>query len=134
MRSPFYFLGPLVECLKINIQNVEELVFHDKEAWRLMPDLIHLRDQWRVSKMTPMLRAMGRKALLDFLRAADAKHEEALSKRFGAEVTIDRLESHLVKNMEFSVKDECPSLDPENSYTGVSSFRRGDKVFLTFWR
>jgi hypothetical protein len=84
--------------------------------------------------MTPMLRAMGRKALLDFLRTAGAKHEDALSKRFGADVTIDRLESHLVRNVEFSVDDECPVLDPGNSYTGFSSFRRGDRVFLTFWR
>ena len=120
--------------MRLNIQNVEDLVFHDKEARRLMPDLVHLRDQWRVSKMAPSLRAMGRKALLDFLREAKGRHEDALSERFGARVTIDRLEGHLVKNLEFSVDDEFPDLDPEMDYAGFSSFRRGDKVFITFWR
>ena len=120
--------------MRLNIQNVEELVFHDKEAWKFMPELVHLRDQWRVSKMAPALRSMGRKAVLDFLRQAKGRHERALSERFGEEVTIDKIESHLVKNLEFSAEEEFPDVDPEMNYTGFSSFRRGDKVFLTFWR
>lgn len=120
--------------MRINIQNVEELVFHDKEAWRLMPELVHLRDQWRVSRMAPALRSMGRKAVLDFLKQAKGRHERALSERFGTEVTIDRIESHLVKNLEFSVDEEFPDVDPEMNYAGFSCFRRDGKVFLTFWR
>lgn len=119
--------------MKINILNVENLIFYDKEVWKLMPDLIHLRDQWRVSKMSPMLRAMGKKALNDFLLQAK-KYEKTLSERFGKNVTIDRIENRVVKNIEFSVNEEFPDIDPEIDFSGISTHREGDKVFLTFWR
>lgn len=119
--------------MRINIQNVEDLIFHDKDVWRSIPDLIHLRDQWRVSKMAPMLRAMGRKALIDFLNTAKGRHEKALSEIFGTHVTIDSLDGRLVKNVEFNVGDDMPEI-PGDTYSGCSSFRRGEKVFVTFWR
>ena len=120
--------------MRINIHNVEELVFYDKEVWRGMPELIHLRDQWRVSRMAPALRAMGRKAIIDFLKSAKGRHEKVLSDRFGKSVTIDRLESSLVKNIEFSALEELPELGLDEAYNGFATFRDGDKVFVTFWR
>lgn len=120
--------------MRINIQNVEELIFHDKEVWRSIPDLVHLRDQWRISKMAPMLRAMGRKAMSDFLGSVKDRHEEALSKRFGSRVTIDRMDTRLVDSVEFSSDEEFPELPSADSFTGFSSFRRGGRVFVTFWR
>jgi hypothetical protein len=118
----------------INIINVEEKVFYDKEVWRDMPDLVHLRDQWRVSKMSPMLRGMGKKALSDFLSMAKDKHERALSKRFGSEVTIDRIETRIVNNLEFDAREDFPDIDFKLGYTGFCTHREGEKIFLTFWR
>lgn len=118
----------------INLANVEELIFYEKDVWRKMPELVHLRDQWRVSKMSPMLRAMGKKAIIDFLSSAKGKYEKTLSDAFGAEVTIDTIETRLVKSIEFSSEDEFPEIAPENEFTGISTFRDGERVFLTFWR
>ena len=73
-----------------------------------MPEMIYLRDQWRMSRSTPLLRALGRKSALDFLSKAKSHHEQALSDHFGEEVTIDKIERHLAKNMEFDV--ECAIL------------------------
>lgn len=120
--------------MKINISNVERLVFYDKDVWREIPELVHLRDQWRVSKMSPMLRAMGRKALNDFLRIAKDRHEAALSRRFGCDVTIDRIETRVVVNLEFSADEEFPEISPGMECTGLGAYREGDRVFLTFWR
>jgi hypothetical protein len=120
--------------MHINIQNVEELIFHDKEIWRKMPELVHLRDQWRISKMTPMLRAMGRKSVIDFLKSAKGIHEEILSGHFGTPVTIDKIERHLVLNTEFSVNDEDVDFKLQDNFTAFSSHRKEDKVYVTFWR
>lgn len=120
--------------MRINIQNVEDLIFHDKEIWKSIPDLVHLRDQWRISKMAPALRAMGRKAMLDFLSSAKSRHEDALSERFGQRVTIDRLDTSLVRSVEFSCSEDFPEIVPDESYTGFSTHRKGDTVSLTFWR
>lgn len=122
--------------VQINIQNVEELIFYNKEIWKKMPELVHLRDQWRMSKMTPILRAMGRKALLDFLKSAKNIHEDILSDHFKTEVTIDKIERHLVKNIEFSLDDfdEYEDFEFNEVYTSYSVFRDDKKVYITFWR
>ena len=81
-----------------------------------------------------MLRAMGRKSLLDFLRNAKNTHEDLLSQHFNTLVTIDKIERHLVKNVEFSIDDEYFDFEFEDIYTAFSTYRKNDKVYLTFWR
>lgn len=120
--------------MRINIQNVEDKVFLNKEIWRKMPDLVYLRDQWRLSRMTPMLRAMGRKSIIDFLSKAKLAHEEILSEYFNEPVTIDKIDRHLVKNIEFSIDEEVPQLETEDHYTAFSTYRKDNKLHVTFWR
>lgn len=119
--------------MRINIQNVEELIFQDKDLWKKIPELVYLRDQWRMSRMTPMLRALGKKSILDFLRSAKGFHEDVLSEHFGTMVTIDKIDRHLVSHREFSVGDEIDFEDSE-SFTGFSTYRKEDKIYITFWR
>jgi hypothetical protein len=120
--------------MKINIQNVEELIFQNKEIWKKMPEMSHLRDQWRMSKMSPVLRALGRKSLLDFLRSAKGAHEDILSEYFKTTVTIDKIERSIVKNIELDVQEEDPSFEFEDIYTSFSTYRNKDKIYITFWR
>ena len=119
--------------MNINIQNVEDVIFYDSEVWKKIPDLIHLRDQWRMSKISPILRAMGKKALLDFLKISKNTHEKALSLHFGQAVTIDRIDRHLVKNLELSIGEDF-SMESDESYTGFSTYRKEDKLYITFLR
>lgn len=120
--------------MRLNIQNVEELIFHNKDIWKKMPELVYLRDQWRMSQMTPILRAMGRKSVLDFLKKAKGVHEDIISEHFGTLVTIEKIERNLVTNLEFSVNDENVDFELEDEYTAFSSYRNGEKVYVTFWR
>jgi len=120
--------------MRINIQNVEELIFYNKEIWQKIPDLIHLRDQWRISRISPVLRAMGKKSLLDFLNQAKPIHEEILSDHFDKLVTIDRIESNIIKNTEFFVEDDDVNLDSHEIYNGFSIYRKKNKVYVTLWR
>lgn len=120
--------------MRVNIENVEELVFQDEKIWVEMPDLIHLRDQWRISRISPMLRAMGRKSLLEFLRKAKEKHENILSEYFKKNVTIDKIDRHLVKNLTFSVNDHDVNFSSYEGFAGYSLYRDDDNVYITFWR
>jgi hypothetical protein len=120
--------------MHVNIQNVEELIFQNKEIWRKMPELVYLRDQWRMSRTTPVLRAMGRKSILDFLRKAKGIHEQVISDHFGKTVTIDKIERHLVLNTEFSVDDDNVDFELDDHYTAFSTYRKEGKVYVTFWR
>jgi len=118
----------------LNITNVESLVFYDDEVWNHVPDLRHFRDQWRISKLSPSLRLTGRRALSGFLDAARGCHEQALAKRFGTNVTIDTIDSRVVVNLEFLSEDEFPRIDYEGEYSGFTTHRDADRVYLTLWR
>ena len=106
----------------------------DKDVWRKMPEMTYIRDQWRMSRSTPMLRALGRKSVLDFLSKAKDHHEHVLSEHFGENVTIDKIDRHLVKNMEFEAECEFVDFDLEEHYTAFSVHRDEDRVYVTFWR
>lgn len=124
--------------IEINIQNVEEIIFKNDEIWRELPDLRHLREQWRMSKISPILRAMGKKSILDFLNKAKHEHEVIISKHLGTSVTIDRLDYHLVKSVEFPIEDaelELNYLEAQQPlYPYFGTYRKNDKIYITFWR
>lgn len=124
--------------IKVNIQNVEEIIFKNDKIWRDLPDLRYLREQWRLSKVSPVLRALGKKSLLDFLNKVKKDHESIISKYFGTSVVIDKIDYLLVKNMEFDVEDAELELNlleakqPLYSYFGT--YRKNNKIYITFWR
>lgn len=121
------------EVLRIGYANAEEVLFEDPKAWRSIPDLRRFRDQWAMSRTSPHLRPMGKSAVVDFLSAAGPEHEEALSGHFGRRVTIDRLDGKCVSNVEFDA-DDPPNLEEMSSYTGFGTFRKGGRLYVTFWR
>lgn len=124
--------------LNVNIQNVEKIIFENDQVWKKIPDLVYLRDQWRMSKMSPVLRALGKKSLLEFLNKIKKDHEIAISNYFNTSVNIDKIDYFLVKNLEFSIEDAELELNlieaktPLYSYFGT--YRKNDKIYITFWR
>jgi hypothetical protein len=124
--------------IQINIQNVEKIIFQNDQLWRDLPDLRHLREQWRLSRVSPALRAMGKKAILDFLNKVKKEHENIISKHLGTSVTIDKLDYHIVQNMEFSIEDaelELNLLEAEKPlYSYFGTYRKNNKIYITFWR
>ena len=99
-----------------------------------MPDLIYLRDQWRMSKMTPMLRALGKKSVLDFLSKISEKHEKIIADHFKCDLTIDKLDRHIIKNIQYSIEDAEDCLWEEEIYPYFSTYRKNNKIYITFWR
>lgn len=124
--------------VQINIQNVEEIIFKNDKIWRDLPDLRHIREQWKLSRINPILRAMGRKSVLDFLNKAKKEHEDIISKHLGTTVTINKIEYSVVKNLEFSIEEaelELNLLEASNPFQHYfGTYRDKEKVYITFWR
>jgi hypothetical protein len=124
--------------VQINIQNVEEIIFRNDKIWRDLPDLRYLREQWRMSKISPVLRALGKKSLLEFLNKSKKEHEFIISKHLGHSVVIDKIDYFLVKNMEFPIEDvelELNLLEAKQPlYPYFSTYRKNNKIYITFWR
>jgi hypothetical protein len=119
--------------MHINIENVESLIFYDDRFWRAVPQLAHIRDQWKISKMSPDLRFLGKKSLLDFLAQA-GQHKDPISKYFNSTVTIDSLEYNSVKNLEFKASEDHFDPCSEEQYSDICMHRFGDQVKITLWR
>lgn len=117
----------------INIHNVEDEVFRNNEVWKAVPDLSHIRDQWRLSALSPSLRAMGRKCLFDFLRESK-RHEKELSDHFGTKVTIDSIGIGSVLNLKFKASEEHFNPGPDDVFSEICLHRSGDEVLVTMWR
>lgn len=119
----------------INIKNVEQLVFLNKKVRDLLPDFRHLFDQWRLSQMSPLLRSVGKRSLLDFLIGVNNQHILILNEFFNDDVTIDRLDYHTVMNMECSaeeLEDKLNEIQPQYPYFSTS--RKGNQVYISFWK
>lgn len=120
--------------LAVGVGNAEKLIFEDASVWRLIPDMKGFRDQWSLSKMSPALKPTGTAAIIDFLNAAGEREESALSEYFGRAVTIDNADRRCVVNMEFDASPDQPDLDEMSAYTAFGCFRKGNRVYITFWR
>lgn len=120
--------------MNINFQNVEDLIFQNKELWRKMPDLIYLRDQWRMGKMIPMLKSLSKKSIIDFLSKVSNDHEKIISDHFNCPITIDKLDRHVIKNVQYSIEDAEDCLFSEETYPYFSTYRKGNQVYISFWR
>jgi len=122
--------------IEINIQNVEDVIFNDSNLWKKISDLRHIRDQWKLSKMSPVLKAMGQKAKLDFLNNSKKIHEDIISKHLGTTVTISKIDKNVVKNVELSIEDAELDLNlkSESLYPYFSTYLKNKKLKITFWR
>lgn len=123
----------------INIKNVEEKVFENNEIWKNLYDIKHLKDQWNLSKATPVLRYLGKKSILDFLNGVKQKHIDVLSNFFQEEVTVEKFDYHSIKNFTFSndqkIDEELNLMEYKNElYSYFSTYKDKDNFYVTFWR
>lgn len=120
--------------LHINLKNVEELIFQNRKVTQALPEFRSHFDQWRLSKMLPATRQMGKRAVLDLMNSIKTQHLELLSDLFGTTVTIDRLDYSTVKNFEASLEVAEQELNQEEWFPYFSTYRKGDRLYVSFWR
>ena len=120
--------------MNINFNNVEELIFYNKKVQSLLPEFRNYFAQWELGKITPALRSLGKRSMLDFLNALEPKHLQILSDHFGYEVALQKMEYNSIKNL-------CCGLDEvEDSICGIEGFvdlaihRNNDQIYICFWR
>ena len=120
--------------MELNIHNVEELVFYDRNCQRLVPEFRHLFDQWKLAKYSPALRPIGKQAMHDFLDNLTSDHLSVLGEYFGDVVTKFNLDCHIVRNYTFDLSEAEEKLNSLDGYANFSTSRMGDRVYICFWR
>lgn len=123
-----------MSTINLNLRNVEELVFQNKEIIGKLPEYRHLFDQWRLGKLSPALRQFTKKSLMDFINTIKDEHIQILEGHFGVKVTLDKLDYHTVKLIQCKIDEAEEVLNNTDGYSNFTTSREGDDIYLCFWR
>ena len=119
--------------LNLNLTNVEELVFYDRNIQAKLPDFSNLFNVWTFS-----LRAgfgpIGKKAVMDFLNGLKENHLEILEKYFNDTITVERSDYHIVRNQQVALDNAEVGLNLIQGFPNISIHRDENHLYLSYWR
>lgn len=119
--------------ISLNLNNVEKLVF-ESGLIKEFPEFKHQYDQWKLSKMSPSLRQLGKRTLIDFVNCLKDEHISILEKHFKTSITIDKLDYHIVKNYDFSTSRLEIDLNDIQGLENFTTYTNGYQTYISFWR
>lgn len=123
--------------LQLSFSNIEELIFHDRDAQKLLPiDFFNHFEQWRIAKRFPMLKTLGKQAVLDVLNQLNDQNVFALETYFGQKIIVEKLSYSVVKNLKIPLieKEICDALCVVDGFNYFGTWRDDRYLYITFWR
>jgi len=120
--------------LTLNLQNIEELVFYDKALQQVLPEFYNTFQTWNLGKRLSALRHLCQKAVFEFMDGLTEDHIRKLEEYFKTEVKIVKTDSHLIKNVEFSLDCAQCELNEFQRYENWFIWRDADKLYVSTWR
>lgn len=119
--------------MEINLKNIEEIIFFDKNVQLLMPEFRHLFDQWRLSHRVSGLGQMAKHSIFELMNSLETVHIEKLEEHFGEKIFINKLNKNLVEHYDCNTED-CNRLCEFSEFIGLALYRNGNDLKFTFWR
>ncbi len=118
----------------LNLNNIEEFLFEDQKIRKILPEFINLFDQWKLAKITPALRSLGKRSVLELMNSLNEEHLSKLSNYFSTKVTIDKIDYRIVKNYTWDESQVEQELSKINSFGNYAIHKEGNNISITFWR
>lgn len=118
--------------MKINIKNVQEKIFSDRQLQLQLNEFGHYFNVWRISKAMPSFKHQGTQAVIDLLNNLNERHVKILEEYFQTEVTICKLDEKTVKNYSYSLDKAETLLDPKEHFTELALYRSADHLYVSF--
>lgn len=94
-------------------------------------------EQWKFGKQFPMLRQIGRKALMDLVNSLDDDAIEALEEYFGDRIILEKLSYSIVENIVVPIDDAkavCDRLCDIRGFNYFSTWRDDKHLYISLWR
>lgn len=123
--------------ITLNFHNVEELIFYDRALQKRLPaHYFSLFEQWRLSIQMPMLRELGKKAVLDFLEQVGAEEILVLEEALGDKIEVERLNYRTVAHISVPLSDtkSCTCIAGFADFRQATTWRDDEQLHITFWR
>ena len=120
----------------LNFSTAEELIFENREVQNLLPThMFSYFEQWRLGKQVPMLRQVGKRAILDFLDQLDEDHVQILEGYFCERIILEKLNYRTVENYKVLLSDPdlCEHLCWVN-FPYLSVWRDDKYLYVSHWR
>jgi len=122
----------------INFSNVEELIFENSDEIRgLLPAYYSsFFEQWKLGRQLPMLKQVGRSAMLDFLNHIREEDVAKLEEFFGERIVVEKLNYSTVQNLQVPLDqiDVCQKLCEVVGFNYFSTWRDDEYLYVSFWR
>ena len=122
-----YYNTYMSEILTFN--NVEDLIFYDKQVRQLMPNLSACFSKWDLGRRGGIV-AMAKEAVVELLSSITADNLAALSAKAGKKFDVRRVDMAVVHNGKCDKEGLVAALDGGN----VVLSRDGDRIGYTIWR
>jgi hypothetical protein len=120
--------------MQINLNNIEEVIFHDREAQKLFPEFAPNFDQWRLAQRIPGLKQMGKRAVLDVLNGLKGEQIEKLEKYLDDSIILDSIDERIVINKSATLDELEGELCEIAGFQDFCLYRDRDQVHISFWR
>lgn len=123
--------------LNLNFSTAEELIFWDSALQRkLDPDLFSVFEQWRLAKRVPMLREIGKQAILDFLNMVSEEDVAVLEEHFGEKIVVEKLNYTVAMNLKIPLAESkvCEELCKVEGFNYFSTWRDDEYLYISAWR
>jgi len=123
-----------MSMVEINLNNVEELIFHNRDFADKIPDFRGYYDQWRLGRMTAALKSVGQKSLVDFLNNITEQQTLKIEELLGEKVKIDCPKMSNIKSYTMDITELDDFMNQNSPYGYPRMYRKGTKIFITIWR
>ena len=123
--------------IKLDFSNVEELVFSNEKVRDILPPFFaNYFETWRLGKMIPALKQVGRQAMLDLLNSLDEDHVATLEEFFGQRISVEKLNYSAVRNVTLPLSEVeiCQRLCDVVGDSYYAVWRDEKHLHITFWR
>jgi hypothetical protein len=124
-----------ISMISINLMNVESLIFSDKKVQALLPEFQNTFQRWEFAKVQG-LSFLVQNTTLEFLNLLAEPHIQRLEAHFNTQVTIDKIDPCIVKNLDIPIsktEDVLCDIDA-TEYKGFALHRKEDQLYISFWR
>lgn len=118
----------------LNLQNVEQLVFFDEKAYKLLPEFRVYFEQWRISKRVPGMQNLGKSVIMSFLLDLKSPQLEKLEEYFKDTIVVDAIDYRTVQNYVGTIDEVQDALCEFEAFTDLAIYRKEDQIKVTFWK
>lgn len=118
----------------LNLNNVEEIVFKDKNLRLKLFEYKYLFDSYDLAMFSPSLKSLGMRCLNEFIKKCNNKNLQTLKEHLNDDVEIVRLNLDPVLMFESNIDDLELILSNDYNCSDICIYRKENQIRGMLWK